>query len=101
LLRGRRDFSRGRRNCLAAIAIFSLPRYQFFHCRDTDFLSLISIFSSSQYQFFLAPPPGANLKHRAAPGANFSIAPRRVRISALRCAGREFQHRAADGLFAV
>jgi hypothetical protein len=79
LLQGRRDFSRGRRDCLAAIAIFLLRRYQFFHCRDTDFfIAAISIFSSSRYQFFLAPPPRANLKHRAAPGTNFSIAPRRA-----------------------
>ncbi len=80
---------------IVAILIFLLPRYQFFNRRDTDN-------SSPRYRFFLAPPPGANLKHRAAPGANFSIAPRRARISASRHAGHKFQRRAArDANFSI
>ena len=57
-----RSFERPARclDCLAAISIFSSPRYRFFHCRDIDFfIAAISIFhrrdinfSSPRYRFF-------------------------------------------------
>jgi hypothetical protein len=88
LLRGRRDFSRGQRDCLAA--------YRFFHCRVTDFfrrrdinffIIAILIILRRDIDFFL--------HHRRAQIS--SIAPRRARISASHRAGREFQHCATPG----
>ncbi len=80
---------------VAAISIFSSPRYQCFRRHDIDFFYrrdinffiveiLINLRRDIDFFFFLAPSPGANLKHRAAPGANFSVAPRGTQISASR-----------------